>query len=158
MKHDTDTEQKLAHVVDKLCKQQPLRKAPTDMYARVMREVQLRKSLPWWRKSFLHWPLMMQALFVVAALLTAKGALMLGSWFDANAVATAKTITQESSLVQGSSALLSISNHLSSLFAHIVPSSWMYLAVLSVGAIYLVLIGVGVATYKTLYATSPVAR
>lgn len=158
MKHDTQTEQQLAHAVDKLCKQQPLRKAPFDLYERVMREVQLRKALPWWRKSFLHWPMMMQILFVVAALLTAKGVLMLCSWFGANAVATATSITQSSSIVQGSTTLLSVSNHMSSVVSHIVPASWIYGAVLSIAMVYLVLIGIGVTTYKTLYATPAVAR
>jgi hypothetical protein len=158
MKHDTHTEQQLERAVDKLLKQQPLRKAPSDMYARVMREVQLRKVLPWWRKSFLHWPLMMQILFFVAAIGTAKGVLMLCAWLDMHAFATATSITESSSIVQSSSALFSVGNQLSMLLSRLVPATWVYGALMVVAAVYLVLFGIGFTTYKTLYTARAVAR
>jgi len=158
MKHDTQTEQRLERAVDKLCKQLPDRKAPADLYSRVMREVQLRKALPWWRKSFLHWPVAMQGLFVTAALITAKGVLMISDWCGVHVFTPAASVTQSSSVVQGASTLMSVSNQVSSQIAHMVPSSWMYGAALLVAMFYLVLFGIGVTTYKTLYAARGAAR
>ena len=153
MKHDTQTEKQLEQVVDKLCRQQPSRKAPLDLYERVMREVQLRKALPWWRKSFLHWPLSLQILFVVAALLTARLALSASDWINSHWLASATHATQSSSLVKGASTVLQVSNNVSSHLFSAIPDSWLYGGALLIATLYLVLFGIGVTTYKTLYAT-----
>jgi len=152
MKHDNHSEQQLEQVVDKLCKQQPLRKAPSDLYQRVMREVQLRKALPWWRKSFLHWPLSLQVLFVVAALITAKLALSITEWIGSHWV-SATEATRSLPLVEGASTVLNVGNSVSSHLASVVPVTWMYGAAMVIVVLYLVLFGIGVTTYKTLYAT-----
>jgi len=152
MKHDSQDRESLEQFVDRLCKEQPLRKAPADLYQRVMREVQLRKALPWWRKSFLHWPIMMQVLFVLAALITAKLALVCTHWISQNWFASSKVVKESSSLLQGADAVVAVSNSISSHLTHFIPVPWLYGAVAIVAVLYLVLFGVGVATYKTLYA------
>ncbi|HEX2584490.1 MAG TPA: hypothetical protein VHL14_05130 [Steroidobacteraceae bacterium] len=152
MKHDTQDQQTLEKAVDRLCKQQPLRKAPADLYSRVMREVQLRKALPWWRKSFLHWPLMMQVAFVLAALVTAKLALVCTDWVSSNWFASSKVARESASLIQGADTVITVSHSISSHLTEVIPMSWMYAALAIVAVLYLVLFGVGVATYKTLYA------
>ncbi len=152
MKHDTQDQRSLEKAIDDLCKQQPLRKAPADLYSRVMREVQLRKALPWWRKSFLHWPLMMQVAFVLAALVTAKLALVCTDWVSSHWFASSKVVKESASLIQGADTVITVSHSVSSSLSHAIPASWLY-AALGIGAfLYLVLFGVGVATYKTLYA------
>jgi len=156
MKHDSQDREpqdgeSLEKFVDHLCKEQPLRKAPSDLYQRVMREVQLRKALPWWRKSFLHWPLLMQVVFVLAALVTAKLALVCTDWISENWFASSTVVKESSSLLQGADAVVTVSNNISSHLTHFIPTPWLYGAVAIVAVLYLVLFGVGVATYKTLY-------
>lgn len=151
MKHDSQERESLEKFVDRLCKEQPLRKAPADLYQRVMHEVQLRKALPWWRKSFLHWPLMMQVVFVMAAVATAKLALICTDWISANWVASSEIAKESSSLLNGADAVVAVSNSISSHLTHFIPMPWLYGALAVVAVLYLVLFGVGVATYKTLY-------
>jgi len=151
MKQKTQDRERLEKLVDQLCKQQPLRKAPTDLYSRVMREVQMRKALPWWRKSFIHWPMAMQILFVAAAVLTARLALICTDWVGANWFVSGKAL-KESSLVQGADTVITVGNTVSSHLSGVVPMPWIYGAIAVVAVLYLVLFGIGVTTYKTLYA------
>jgi hypothetical protein len=152
MKHDTQDNQRLAKFVDKLCKKQPLRTAPTTLQARVMRELQLRAALPWWRRSFVNWTVSLQVLFVVAALLAAKLMLLIGDWASVHWVSSAVAATKSSSLVSGMGAMLTITRHVSEQLFDMVPISFVYGVVLVIAALYLVLFGIGVTTYKTLYA------
>jgi hypothetical protein len=158
MKPDSQDQKRLEQLVDKLCQQQPLRRAPASLHERVMRQVQLRKALPWWRQSFMNWPLMLQVAFVVTALGTAKLALSVSDWVSSHWLASASTATQSSSLVQGASTILAVTSKVTSQIANMVPTSWIYGAALLIGMLYLVLFGIGVATYRTLYATRIVAR
>ncbi len=153
MKHDMQDQKHLEQFVDRLCKQQPLRKAPVDLHQRVMRELQLRKVLPWWRKSFIHWPMLFQLLFVVAALITAKLALLTGDWISTHWISSATAAAQSLPLVQSASTALTVSTRVSAYLVNMVPASLVYGTVLVIAALYLVLFGIGVTTYKTLYAS-----
>jgi len=153
MKQDTQDREPLEKFVDQLCKQQPLRKAPVDLYSRVMREVKIRKALPWWRKSFLHWPLAMQILFVAAALLTAKLSLTCIHWISESWFSSSGVLKNSSSLLKGADTVVAVSNNVSSYLTGALPVSWLYGGAALIAVLYLVLFGIGVTTYKTLYAT-----
>ncbi len=152
MKNDAQDNQQLIKFVDKLCKQQPLRTAPSTLQLRVMRELQLQAALPWWRKSFINWPMPLQVLFVVAALLAAKLMLLIGDWAGIHWVSSAIAVTKSSSLVSGTEAMLTVTRHVSTQLLSLVPMSVLYTAILAIATLYLLLFGIGVATYKTLYA------
>lgn len=157
MKPDLQDQKRLELLVDRLCRQQPLRRAPADLHERVMRQVQLRKVLPWWRQSFMNWPLMLQVAFVATALVTAKLALSVSDWVSSFWVASASAATQSSSLVRDANTLFVVGNKVSAHVASAVPMSWFYVAIAVTAAIYLVLFGIGFTTYRTLYATRQVA-
>ena len=54
-------------LVEKAVRGLPHRSAPDGFAARVLAEIERREALPWWRKSFAHWPLAVRILFVPAA-------------------------------------------------------------------------------------------
>ena len=43
----------------------PDRKAPAGLEARVLAEISRRAALPWWRKSFAHWPVAVRLGFLI---------------------------------------------------------------------------------------------
>ncbi|HVY24731.1 MAG TPA: hypothetical protein VG962_15405 [Steroidobacteraceae bacterium] len=152
MKPDNQTSQQLEQFVSKYCRQQPLRTAPATLQARVMRELQARAALPWWRKSFVHWPLWSQVLFVMAALLAAKLALMIADKVGGHWLVSTGAAARSSALVQSVGTIATVSHDVSSQLFGMIPVSFIYGAVFVVAMLYLVLFGIGVTTYKTLYA------
>jgi hypothetical protein len=57
--------------IHRMLRKLPDRKAPSSLESRVMAELGRRASLPWWRKSFAHWPSAIRAGFFVGAGLAA---------------------------------------------------------------------------------------
>jgi hypothetical protein len=82
-----DLEAKMHRVLHGL----PNRKAPSGLEGRILAELSRRAALPWWKKSFAHWPssvrLAFLALSVVAAALLAFGVYQLANSSGARALA-----------------------------------------------------------------------
>ena len=60
-------QEQLERLVDELLRDQPLRHAPNTLEAHVFAEIARRAALPWWRKSFTHWPLLARVAFLIAS-------------------------------------------------------------------------------------------
>lgn len=152
MKSDNHDSQQLEQFVTRLSRRQPLRSAPTTLQARVMRELQARAALPWWRKSFVHWPLWSQALFVMAALLAAKLLLVLADKIGGQWLAHGEVVAKSGVLVRDVSTIAAVGHDVSSQLFGLIPVPFVYGAVFVIALLYLMLFGIGVTTYKTLYA------
>ena len=50
------TEEKLERLVNQVLRDQPLRRAPASLEARVFAELAARSRLPWWRRGVASWP------------------------------------------------------------------------------------------------------
>jgi hypothetical protein len=135
----------------------PDRKAPSGLEARILAELSRRSALPWWRKSFAHWPsavrLSFLALCVLAAVLLASGLVMLGKSNGAHALSGGFSNAYSWYLLARDIAV-SARDRVASLAAS-VPSLWLYggIAALAVG--YATLAAFGAATYRVL-RTSPI--
>lgn len=153
MKLNTDDHHKLEQLINKVCAEQPLRAAPATLQARVMRELQQRMTLPWWRQSFMHWPRSMQAVFVITAVAASQATLMLAAWLSTyfNSAA-ATTFTQRTSWLQSVTKLWSVCGELVAQAYHHIPLLWLYGVALCVVALYTVLIGLSAAVYGSLYS------
>src|SRR3954470_16437940 len=57
--------------VTRALRDQPARRAPQTLEARVMAELARRASLPWWRQSYQHWPAAIRGSFFVLSALAA---------------------------------------------------------------------------------------
>jgi hypothetical protein len=62
---------KLEASIHRLLSKLPDRKAPSGLEARVLAELARRSALPWWKKSFAHWPSSIRAGFFIGAGLAA---------------------------------------------------------------------------------------
>src|SRR6185437_10884347 len=58
----------LEQLLDRTLHPLPLRRAPPTLQSRVLEELQRRAALPWWRRSFAHWPSAARAGFVLVCL------------------------------------------------------------------------------------------
>jgi hypothetical protein len=121
----------------------PLRRAPPTLESRVLCELQRRAALPWWRRSFAHWPLPARAVFVVIC-----GALIrLAFLGGAAAVAGALSLSWAREI----GVLMASGGNLATLLARTLPVTWLYDGIAACAVLYAVLFGLGAAVYRTLY-------
>lgn len=138
----------LERLIDKALRDQPLRRAPLDLEARVMAEIARRAAAPWWQGSFSGWPVAARLLFLVASVGFAK--LMIE--------ATTLVVRPLDPGTRGAALFADVA-WIPSLFTTIgsvlrgLPSLWIYGALTVLAMLYLTLFGVSAAAYRTLYAT-----
>src|SRR4051794_8580369 len=75
-----DHDAKLERLIHRTLRDLPSRHAPRSLEQRVLAEIERRAALPWWRKSFAHWPVAARAGFILVSAGFAKLAIMLGVW------------------------------------------------------------------------------
>lgn len=142
---------KLEQLVARACREQPDLQAPPTLAARVLQEIERRATLPWWRRSFGHWPLAVRAAFVVACVLIA------GSLFTPPLARVALTVATPFAWLHQASASAALLNtvfsHVGGDLARSLAPHRMYLSLAGICALYLMLAGVFATTYRTLYVS-----
>jgi hypothetical protein len=122
----------------------------------VIAEIARRASLPWWQRSFRHWPVAMQTVFVLTALVAVGLMLHVTAWSDASHAATqiAAPVSGGLSLLQTIGSLwlsvVTLFNDVGSTLLHRIPGFWLSLGIGALVAMYAMLAGIGVAVYRTL--------
>lgn len=70
-------DQKLEQLISRVVRDLPARRAPVTLESRVLQAIAAREAQPWWRKSFVHWPFLVRALFLVLSATLAAGTVWL---------------------------------------------------------------------------------
>jgi len=124
----------------------PERPAPRGLEARVFAELARRAALPWWRRSYLQWPLAIRIAFV--ALSAAAGAALVlvvrSGDYAAILSALSSPFAWLDTLRSIGTGLLQVGVDLT----RSIPPLWLYLAVALIAACYATLVGVGAAAYR----------
>jgi hypothetical protein len=121
----------------------PLRRAPTSLESRVFRELERRAALPWWRRSFTHWPLAARAAFLLICGASA-GLAITGA---AAAAADVRSLYWAREI----GALMASGGNLVTVLAGTAPPLWFYEGIAVCGVLYAILFGLGAVLYRTLY-------
>jgi hypothetical protein len=133
----------LERLLDRALHDLPLRRAPPTLESQVIRELERRAALSWWRRSFAHWPLLARAGFLVIC-----GALI---WVAFLGGATAVTGARSLSWVREVGGLTASAANLVAVLARIQPPTWAYAAMAVCAVLYATLFGLGAAVYRALY-------
>jgi hypothetical protein len=151
--------EKLEAAIQRALRSIPDRQAPSRLEGRVLLELNRRAALPWWRKSFAHWPASVRVIFfvgsAVAAALVVVGLVQLGVSNGADQlvtgfvgrftwIATSRNIAE----AIGTKFLLVI---------RAIPPVWLYSAAGTVAFCYAALGALGAAFYRTLSFGRPSA-
>jgi hypothetical protein len=141
----------LEQLLDRALYELPLRRAPATIEWRVIRELERRAALPWWRRSFAHWPLPARAAFVVIC-----GALISLAFVGGDtAVARLRSLLDSGALslswAHQVGVLVGSAGNLAAMFTRTVPPAWFYGGIAVCAVLYAVLFGLGAAVYHTLY-------
>ena len=138
-----DATEDLQRLLDRALRDLPARRAPRTLAARVLRELERRAALPWWRRSFTHWPLPARAAFLLLC-----GALI---WLAFTGGATAVAGLDSLTWTRKAFVLIASAGNLAALLAQTVLPTWAYQAAAVCGLLYVILFGLGAAVYRTLY-------
>jgi hypothetical protein len=138
-----EPDEPVERMVDQALAALPLRRAPRTLAARVLGELQRRASLPWWRRTFAHWPLPARAAFLAMCAVSIGMALQ-GAAAAAAAVQSLAWARQAGMvLVSGASLAASL--------VHAALPAWFYAGIAIFALLYACLFGLGAAAYRTLY-------
>jgi hypothetical protein len=138
-----ESREALERRLDRALHDLPLRRAPPTLESRVIRELDRRAALPWWRRSFAHWPLLARAGFLVICAALIRLAFLGG--------ATAVTGVRSLSWVRGVGELAASGANLIAVLARIQPPAWAYAGIGVCAVLYAILFGLAAAVYRALY-------
>lgn len=154
MTRSPHTPDPLERTIHRALRELPTRRAPRTLEERVLAEIARRAALPWWRKSFAHWPLVARAVFAVVLIGVVKFVLMGAVWvtagFDAEQFREAFA-TPFAWMEAGFSVVNAISGFFEIVLRSI-PPLCLYGGLAVLASLYAALFGLGAAAYRTLYA------
>ncbi|HVS53254.1 MAG TPA: hypothetical protein VHD62_12935 [Opitutaceae bacterium] len=147
-------EQKLERVIHVALREVPPRRAPATLEGRVMAEIARRAALPWWKKSFAHWPMAARIGFVLASAGVIK-VVLLAVVFVLNGFDAARFREIFAPQFARLQALASLGRVAGDFVAGIlggIPPLWLYGGLATVATLYVAFFGLGTIAYRTLYA------
>jgi hypothetical protein len=153
-------EQQLEQYIGTLLSRQPLRQAPSSLEARVLRELAVRASKPWWLQGFSRWPWAARVLCLPVGLglvqlsFLTTGRLM-SLW---QALQTSAPASTAQSGLQMLGNLSQAVQTLGNMLTREIPQVWIYGAAGLALLLYAALFGLGAAAFRTLLATSEPVR
>jgi hypothetical protein len=148
-----NNEEKLERLIHRTLRELPPRRAPDSLQQRVFAEVQRRINLPWWRKSFAHWPGAAKAAFILLSAGAVQLLLMLNGWVKVGVDTSPykQAVSQQFSWVESGLAIVhAIGGFFEVLFRNI-PPLWLYGGLAFFATMYLALFGLGAAAYKVIH-------
>jgi hypothetical protein len=141
---------RLESSIHRVLRSVPDRRAPAGLQARVLAEIARRQALPWWRKSFAHWPAAIRALFfagsAVAAAAVASGLLYVTRGPGAGVAGAAESFAWVGAVWDYVASADSSIRHV---YAAI-PRLWLYGAVALVGSLYALLGAISATAYRAI--------
>lgn len=147
-------EQRLERALQETLRNLPPRPAPASLEDRVLAEIARRAALPWWRKSYAHWPVAARAAFLLVSGGVAKLVLMVVAWAQADFQSAAFTSAFGPLILRVREAIDLADSLVDFCWAAIqsIPPLWLYGGLGAIALMYVMLFGVGAFAYRTLYA------
>jgi hypothetical protein len=139
-------EQRVSRLLDGL----PPRHAPASLQARVLAELARRAALPWWRRSFGHWPVPVHAAF----LLTCAALISLSLLGGVRLMSSLAAVSRHTLVGSAAGELIALGQATADLLgsmARLLPAGWLQVAALLAAVLYAMLFGLGAAAWRLLY-------
>lgn len=146
------SDEKLERLVSQVLRDQPPRRAPASLEARVLGELSARARLPWWRRGVATWPAAVRVPVITACAICVPLVWVLSLWLAARLVAVTR------SSVAGPLATLRHTGHtlasLGTALAHLmqsIPHVWLVGGIIAAASVYAVLFALVAFGYSLLY-------
>lgn len=140
----------LEHMIDRELRRLPERPAPATLIPRVMQAVAARRALPWWRKSFAHWPVPARILFLAGS---SSLAALLGYliWGVSSGISVGALGAEIQAWTSGIEMIRSVAETLGSAALILAKSTgpWLVWATIAVASVsYLTTVGLGTVCWR----------
>lgn len=148
-----DTHDPFEPLITRTLRDQPLLRAPQSLELRVLADIEARAAAPWWKQSFLRWPLPARGVFVLASLGAVKGAVDASMWLvdRLRGVRVPGAITEPVASLHTLAEVASSLSDAGSAVLQGIPLYWVYAAAIAAVTLYGALVGLGAVAYRTLY-------
>jgi hypothetical protein len=150
MKPSPESEKNLERCVSAALRDLPSRRAPRALQSRVLAELERRAALPWWRKSFAHWPMAMRGVFLVTS--AALAVALVWALAGINTTQAVKIVAADFAWLQTVRNLGESVVSFGAIMIRGIPAVWLYGGAIAFVSLYAALFGLGTAAYRTLYA------
>lgn len=151
MQPTPDRDEKLERLIQQTLRQLPARRAPRSLENRVLAELERRAALPWWRKSYSHWPSPVRAaFFVISAAVAAL--IVAGIFVLTRGAAGTEAVGEITTQVAGIRAFFGTVVEKTFMIFHAIPAVWLYGSIAVIASCYVALIGIGAVAYRTIRA------
>jgi hypothetical protein len=147
------TPEEMEKMVHTALRSLPDRRAPASLEARVRAALEARANIPWWHRSWNHWPQAVRAAFLVLGVVVTALMVFGGYYLQAGADATALSRALAPVLTLGGQ-VAGVVRGIGDFFALVVrhiPALWLYGTIVFVAGVYAMLVGLGAAAYRTLW-------
>lgn len=153
-------DEKLERLVGHALREQPLRRAPDSLEARVMREIAARARLPWWRRGIASWPVTMR-IPVIAGCAICVPLVWIGSvWLATRLVfiATHPAVAGPIATLRDTGRAIVSIGTLSAHFMESLPREWVVGGLIATATVYAALFALVALGYSLLYPRSEYSR
>lgn len=146
------TDEKLERLVGRVLRDQPLRRAPASLEARVLEELAARSRLPWWRRGVASWPAAVRVPVITACAVCVPLVWVLSLWLAARLVATTRSHIAGplASLRDAGHTLAALGAAITQIFQSI-PREWVVGGIIATASVYAVLFALVALGYSLLY-------
>ena len=147
-----DNDEKMEQLVHRTLRELPLRRAPRSLEQRVLAEIERRAALPWWQRSFAHWPAVARAGFVVLCAGLVRLVLASGGLMTAGFAPTEFTnaVAQQFSWMESGLVIVHALAGFCEIMSRNIPALWLYVGLVFFASMYAALFGLGAAAYKAI--------
>ena len=146
------TDEKLERLVSQVLRDQPLRRAPASLEARVLGEIAARARLPWWRRGIASWPAVVRVPVITGCAVCVPLVWVLSLWLATRLASVSRArIAGPLATLQGTGHTLA---SLGALTAHIIqsiPRDWLVGGMIATATLYAVLFALVAVGYSLLY-------
>lgn len=144
------TPEELEKLIHQTLRSLPDRPAPRSLETRVLAAIEARQALPWWRQSFVHWPLAARGAFLLVTAFLA--AVLIGLGFHTeSAVESTTAFSGSLAFVAHLKVLWAGVSNLGHLLTRNIPTYWVYGTITFVVVMYTTLIGLGATAYRLFF-------
>jgi len=146
-----NTPDSLERLIDGVLRDQPLRRAPASLEARVLARIQLQASASWHTVGFARWPMAARFALLVALLAIAKLTVDLVVWLFSSDTPVTQTVENSVVWAKSTASVFSTMVSFGRALLDVIPSYWITLALVFSAGTYITLFVLGATAYRTLY-------
>jgi hypothetical protein len=141
----------LERVIHSVLRDQPLRRAPASLEARVLARIQQQHAMAGRSMGFSRWPLAARIALLVALAVVAKFTLDAVVWVFSTPTPVTHTVENSVTWAKSTASLFSSLLTLAHSLFNVIPSTWIALGLAVAAGMYITLFVLGATAYRTLY-------